>query len=233
MLQNQANTSAEFKHFKTPEVPVKLICMDLVGPIMPVTSTVNRFILTCIDMLTGFTVAIPIKDKAADTVCDTYRAHIYCTFGGSTRMLTDNGTEFKNEQMDKLCAQLNIKRIYSPVYTPEANGRLEAWHHFFKGCIAKHICGSAAEWDEGCSVGSSSLQLLSMPSFRRITICTDVWQIPNHAIHKVVGTSSKVLGGSWRSSENGFVEKTLFTHSREHKKSKRRAKSRRNYNTEK
>ena len=148
MLQNQANTSAEFKHFKVPEVPMQLICMNLVGPILPVTSRGNRFILTCIDMLTGFTIAVPIKDKTTSTVCDAYRAHIYCIFSGSARILTDNGTEFKNEQMDELCKQLNVKRVYSPVYTPEANGRLEAWHHFFKACIAKHIRGNAAEWDE-------------------------------------------------------------------------------------
>ena len=98
--------------------------------------------------MTGFTVAIPIKDKSASTVCDAYRAHIYCTFGGSARILTDNGTEFKNEQMDELCRQLDIKRVHSPVYTPEANGRLEAWHHFFKACVAKHIRGNATEWDE-------------------------------------------------------------------------------------
>ena len=122
--------------------------MDLVGPISPVTSRGNRFILTCIDMLTGLTVAILIKDKSASTVCDAYRAHIYCTFGGSARILTDNGTEFKNEQMDKLCKQLDIQRVYSPVYTPEANGRLEAWHRFFKACVAKHIRGNAAEWDK-------------------------------------------------------------------------------------
>ena len=122
--------------------------MDLVSPLSPVTSRGNHFILMCIDMLTGFTIAVPIKDKTVDTVCDAYRAHIYCTFGGSKRMLTDNRTEFKNEQIDKLCAQLNIKRIFSSVYTPEANGRLEAWHHFFKGCMAKHIRGNAAEWDE-------------------------------------------------------------------------------------
>ena len=126
MLQNQANTSAEFKHFKVPEVPMQLICMDLVGPILPVTSRGNRFILTCIDMLTGFTIAVPIKDKTTSTVCDAYRAHVYCIFGGSARILTDNRTEFKNEQMDELCKQLNVKRVYSPVYTPEANGRLEA-----------------------------------------------------------------------------------------------------------
>ena len=148
MLQNQTNASGDFKHFKMPDVPMQLICMDLVGPISPVTSRGNRFILTCIDMLTGFTVAIPIKDKSANTVCDAYRAHIYCTFGGSARILTDNGTEFKNEQMEELCGQLNIKRVYSPVYTPEANGRLEAWHRFFKACVAKHIRGNAAEWDK-------------------------------------------------------------------------------------
>ena len=148
MLQNQANTSGEFKHFKVPKVPMQLICMDLVGPIYPVTSRGNRFILTCIDMLTGFAIAVPIKDKMASTVCDAYRAHIYCIFGGSERILTDNGTEFKNEQMDELCRQLNIKRVYSPVYMPEANGRLEAWHCFFKAYVAKHIRGNTAEWDE-------------------------------------------------------------------------------------
>ena len=148
MLQNQANTSAEFKHFKVPEVPMQLICMDLVGPISPITSRGNRFILICIDMLTGFMIAVPIKDKMASTVCDAYRAHVYCIFGSSARILTDNGTEFRNEQMDELCKQLNIKRVYSPVYTPEGNGRLEAWHRFFKACVAKHIRGNAAKWDE-------------------------------------------------------------------------------------
>ena len=148
VLQNQGNNAADFGHFKTPDMPMQLICMDLAGPITPVTSKGNKFILTCIDMLTGYTMAIPIPDKSAKTVCDAYRTHIYCIFRGSSRILTDNGTEFKNEQFNELCAQLEIKRVYSPVYTPEANGRLEAWHRFFKACVAKHVRGNAAEWDE-------------------------------------------------------------------------------------
>ena len=47
-----------------------------------------------------------------------------------------------------MCETLGIKHIFSPVYTPEANGRLEGWHRFFKVCIAKHICGGGVEWDE-------------------------------------------------------------------------------------
>ena len=148
VLQNQGCNAASFGHFKTPDMPMQLICMDLVGPITPVTTKGNKFILTCIDMLTGYTMAIPIPDKSAKTICDAYRTHVYCIFGGSSRILTDNGTEFKNEQFNELCAQLEIKRVYSPVYTPEANGRLEAWHRFFKACVAKHIRGNAAEWDE-------------------------------------------------------------------------------------
>ena len=148
VLQNQGNNAVDFGHFKTPDMPMQLICMDLVGPITPVTSQGSQFILTCIDMLTGYTMAIPIPDKSAKTICDAYRTHIYCIFGGSSRILTDNGTEFKNEQFNELCTQLEIKRVYSPVYTPEANGRLEAWHRFFKACVAKHIRGNAAEWDE-------------------------------------------------------------------------------------
>ena len=34
------------------------------------------------------------------------------------------------------------------MYTPKANGKLEAWHRFFKAGVAKHIQGNAAEWDE-------------------------------------------------------------------------------------
>ena len=104
--------------------------------------------LTVIDMLTGFTIAAPIKNKNAETICDAYRNHVYCTFGGSSRILTDNGSEFKNQEMKEVCETLGVKHIFSPVYTPQSNGRLEGWHRFFKACIAKHIRGGGVEWDE-------------------------------------------------------------------------------------
>ena len=99
-------------------------------------------------MLTGFTIAVPIKNKNAETICDAYRDNVYCVFGGSSRMLTDNGSEFKNKEIQEVCDTLGLKHIFSPVYTPQSNGRLEGWHRFFKACIAKHIHGGGVEWDE-------------------------------------------------------------------------------------
>ena len=122
--------------------------MDLVGPIHPPSSRGNKYVLTVIDMLTGFTMAVPIKNKNAETICVAYRNHVYCTFGGSSRILMDNGSELKNQEMRQVCESLGVKHIFSPVYTPESNGCLEGWHRFFKACIAKHIRGGGVEWDK-------------------------------------------------------------------------------------
>ena len=122
--------------------------MDLVGPISPQTSKGNKYVLTVIDMLTGYTIVVAIPDKRAQTVCQAYRDHVYCTFGGSSRILTDNGTEFRSKEMKQICDELEIKQVFSPVYTPQANGRLEGWHRFLKSCIAKHIRGTDVESDD-------------------------------------------------------------------------------------
>ena len=81
-------------------------------------------------MLTGYTIVVAIQDKRAETVCQAYRDHVYCTFGGSSRILTDNGTEFRSKEMKQICDELEIKQVFSPVFTPQANGRLERWHKF-------------------------------------------------------------------------------------------------------
>ena len=155
-LQNQGPGELEFGHFNVPSVPMEFICMDLVGPITPQTSKGNKYMLTVIDMLTGYTIAVAIPDKRAETVCQAYRDHVYCVFGGSSRILTDNGTEFRSKEMKQICSELEIKQVFSPVYTPQANGRLEGWHRFLKSCIAKHIRGMDVEWDDLIPLAVSS-----------------------------------------------------------------------------
>ena len=148
ILQNQGQPEKCFGHFDSPDLPMEFICMDLVGPIHPASSRGNKFVLTVIDMLTGFTIAVPIKNKNAETICEAYRDNVCCVFGGSSRMLTDNGSKFRNKEMQEVCDTRGLKHIFSPVYTPQSNRRLEGWHQFFKACIAKHIRGGEVEWDE-------------------------------------------------------------------------------------
>ena len=128
ILQNQTTTDTQFGTFTALEGPMQFICMYIVGPISPVSSKGNRFCLTVVDMLTGYTMAVAIPSKSAETIVKAYMDHIYSIFGGSLRMLTDNGSEFKNDVFDEVCNKLGIKQVYSPVYTLQSNGKLEGFH---------------------------------------------------------------------------------------------------------
>ena len=91
--------------------------------IHPPSSRGNKYVLTVIDMVTGFMIAAAIPDKNAETVYKAYRDYLYCIFRGSSRILTDNRSEFKNKEMKSICDTLGVKQIFSPVYTPESNVR--------------------------------------------------------------------------------------------------------------
>ena len=89
--------------------------------------------------------ALAIPNKSAETIVKAYMDHVYSIFVGGSHMLTDNGSEFRNNMFDEVCDKLGIKRVYSPVYTPQCNGKLEGFHQFFKACISKHIQGNQLE----------------------------------------------------------------------------------------
>ena len=57
-------------------------------------------------MLTGFTWCIPLKTMTVAEVLMAYKNHIYCTFGGSVKILMDNGTEFKNKLFKQVIKEL-------------------------------------------------------------------------------------------------------------------------------
>ena len=85
--------------------------MDLIGEFHPVSSKGNRFALTAVCMLTGFTFCIPLKSKQAEDVIKAYIDHICCTFGPSRKILTDNGTEFKNKLMTEVFEKLTTTLV--------------------------------------------------------------------------------------------------------------------------
>ena len=168
ILQNQTTTDMQFGTFTTPEGPMQFICMDIVGPISPVSSKGNRFSLTVVDMLTGYTIAVAIPNKSAETIVKAYMDHVYSLFRGSSLMLTDNGSEFRNDVFDEVCDKLGIKRVYSLVYTPQSNGKLEGFHQLLKACISKHIRGNQLEWDKVVPLATAAYNFFPCQSSREL-----------------------------------------------------------------
>ena len=133
-------------HFDTATFPMEFISMDLIGEFYPPSKSGHKYALTVICMLTGYVFCIPLKSKQANKVLQAYIDNVYAKFGGSLKILSDNGTEFKNQQFEKIAKELGVKhKIYTAPYRPSSNGRIEGFHNFLKACIAKHV-SSQLEW---------------------------------------------------------------------------------------
>ena len=96
--------------------------MDLIGELHPPSSKGYKYALTVICMLSGYVFCVPLYTNTAEEVIQAY-IDIYAKFGGSFKMLLDNGTEFKNKLFEQIAKELKVKyKKYTALYHPASNG---------------------------------------------------------------------------------------------------------------
>ena len=76
-------------------------CVDLLLP-FPVSNG-YKFIFTAVDAFIKFVVAVPIRNKEADTVAKVIVEKIFLPWGACTELLSDCGREFDNALLTEIC----------------------------------------------------------------------------------------------------------------------------------
>ena len=109
--------------------PFDKITIDLITE-CETSSSGNKHILTIIDHLTGWPEAFPIPDKSAVTIVSTFINQYLPVHMCPRYILSNNGTEFKNQLMDKVLQQFRVEQIFSTPYQPQSNGKLEVFHKY-------------------------------------------------------------------------------------------------------
>ena len=113
--QKVQKTHFEKQIFEPGIEPMEFVCIDLIGEFHPPSSKGNRYALTAVCILTGYTFCIPIKNKSAEEGITAWRNHISFPFVVCRKLLPDNGTEFKNDLLTQVVEQLGVERkIYMP-----------------------------------------------------------------------------------------------------------------------
>ena len=134
-------------HFSAPMVPMEFVSMDLVGDFVP-SSKGNRYALAVVCMLTGCTFCMPVLSRGASDVVAACVDNVYAKFGGSGKILSDNGIEFKNQLFGRVAKELGVEfECCAAPCRPQSNGRMEGFHHFLRACVSGHVSGTV-EWDE-------------------------------------------------------------------------------------
>ena len=112
---NSASPKYNKGTFQAPGAPMDFISMDLIGEFHPPSTHGNKYALTVICMLLGWTWCILIPDKTAPVVIQAYLKHVHHVFGPSRKILSDNGTEFSNKLFETVARELGVEhKIYSP-----------------------------------------------------------------------------------------------------------------------
>jgi hypothetical protein len=140
-------TKAPMTITSTSSKPFEKIFLDVVGPLNP-TENNNKFILTFIDDLTKFFIAIPIPNQEANTIAKNFTTEIICKFGMPQTVLTDQGTNFESAIFRKTCKLLKIKKIHGTSFHPQTNGSLERTHRTLAEYLRSFINRDRDNWDE-------------------------------------------------------------------------------------
>ena len=78
--------------------------------------------------------------------------------------------------MDQVLQQLGIDRIFSALYHPQSNEKLEVYHKYLKPTLKKLCEKGPTNWDKIPKPGASQLQDYTQFSDSRNTIFPSIWQ---------------------------------------------------------
>jgi hypothetical protein len=104
----------------------QLYCIDLID--MSMFSTKNRninFILTCVDAFSRKTWLEKVKTKTSENVLAALKSIVSRSGIAPDVLMSDNGTEFVNANIENWCREKNITAIQTRSYSPESNGICE------------------------------------------------------------------------------------------------------------
>ena len=111
----------------------------------------------------------------------------------SRYILSDNGTDFKNNLMDQVLKQLGIERIFSAPYHPQSNGKLEVFHKYLKPTLKKLCEKDPSNWDQYLNQVLASYRVTPNCSYSRGAILVGVWKRSKLTLSPTAGTYAKIL----------------------------------------
>ena len=169
------------------------IAIDLVTECETSTSG-NKHILTIIDHLTGCPEAFPILDKLADTIISPFINKYLPVHMCPKYILSDNGTEFKNNLMDQVLKQLGIERIFSASYYPQSNGKLEVFHKYLKSNLKKLCKKDPSNWEKYINQVLASYRVTTNLATAETPFFLVYGRDPNLLLHQLLEPMQQFLG---------------------------------------
>jgi transposase InsO family protein len=115
------------KNIMTTDRPLELLHMDLFGSIAYISIGGSKYCLVIVDNYSRFTWVFFLQEKSqTQEILKRFLRWAQNEFGLRIKKIrSDNGTEFKNSQIERFLEEEGIKHEFSSPYTPQQNGVVE------------------------------------------------------------------------------------------------------------
>nr|AEJ07943.1 Ji4 putative pol protein [Zea diploperennis] len=123
----QVGTHHPHKNVMTTDRPLELLHMDLFGPIAYISIGGSKYCLVIVDDYSRFTWVFFLQEKSqTQETLKGFLRRAQNEFSLRIKKIrSDNGTEFKNSQIEGFLEEEGIKHEFSSPYTPQQNGVVE------------------------------------------------------------------------------------------------------------
>jgi transposase InsO family protein len=107
--------------------PLEMLHMDLFGHVAYISIDGNKYGLVIVDNYSHFTLVLFLQDKSeTQEVLKQFLRRAQNKFDAKVKKIrSDNGTEFKNTQVEDFLDEEGIKHKFSAPYTPQQNRVVE------------------------------------------------------------------------------------------------------------
>lgn len=145
-VNKKVNHKAPLERLPIIDVPFACICIDLIGPMNPMSSRGHRYVLTAVNMSIRYSEATPLKRISAEEVPEALFG-MYCRMGVPQRLHTDTGSQFTSDLMAAINEMLLVKHTMTSLYHAMGNECVERLNGTIKAMLRKLIHKQPKEWD--------------------------------------------------------------------------------------
>jgi len=118
--------------------------IDFVGPFLSFFG--NEYILVVLDYASKWVEAVAIPHNDAKTVVKFLKKNIFSRFGVPKILISDGGTHFCNNQLQKVLKQYNVTHKVASPYHPQNNGQTEVSNRKLKKILEKTVASTRKDW---------------------------------------------------------------------------------------
>ena len=137
------NTVPPIGHFVVPNRRFQHWNVDIVS--MP-PSNGFKYLLTAVDRLSRWPLAMPMSDITAASVIDAFTHGLIASFGVPDAITTDNGSQFSSAVWQQLLQIWGIKSHFTTPYHPQSNGLVERFHRRLKESLNALVKDEPEQW---------------------------------------------------------------------------------------